>query len=93
MRKLDRAGRIRFTDAADPDLHCPLDRTLMLERFHARENGLLLSGAAAFAVMWRAIPILSPLGQLARLPLVLRWLEWVYRHFLRLRPALQRFIR
>ena len=34
-------------------------------------NALFIVHAAAFAAMWRAVPLLWPLGQLARLPLVL----------------------
>jgi predicted DCC family thiol-disulfide oxidoreductase YuxK len=65
----------------------------MLARFHASEDGELLSGAAAFAAMWRAIPLLRPLGLLARSPLALRVLEAAYLAFLRVRPALQRAAR
>ena len=68
MRRLDQHGRIQFVDAADPGTTCPLERTVMLARLHAMENGKLLSGAAAFAAMWRAIPLLWPLGMAARLP-------------------------
>ena len=93
IRRLDRAGRIDFIDLSDPTPNCPADRSMLLERLHARENGVLLSGAAAFAAMWRAVPMLWPLGQLARLPLALNLLEWAYRHFLRVRPALQRLAR
>ncbi len=50
MRRLDRRGAIRFVDASDPDGTCPIDRRAMLARFHAREDGRLLSGAAALAV-------------------------------------------
>ena len=42
---------------------CPLAHEDLLARFHAREDGRLLSGAAAFAAMWRAIPLLRPLGE------------------------------
>ena len=90
MRRLDRAGRIRFIDAAAGDASCPLDRAVLLSRFHALENGVMLSGAAAFAAMWRAIPLLRPLGMAARSPAVLAGLEAAYRVFLRLRPRLQR---
>lgn len=90
MRRLDRGGRIRFVDATDPSTLCPLDRAEMLARFHAMENGRLLSGAAAFAAMWRAIPVLWPLGLAARLPGAERLLNWAYRHFLKVRPRLQR---
>ena len=94
MRRLDRRGRIAFVDASgDTGLSCPLDRADLLARFHARENGALLSGAAAFAAMWRAIPLLRPLGLLARNRLVLAVLERAYRLFLRMRPRLQRIAR
>jgi predicted DCC family thiol-disulfide oxidoreductase YuxK len=91
MRRLDWRGRIAFVDALDPFTTCPVDRADILARFHADEDGRLLNGAAAFAAMWRAIPLLWPLGMLAKLPPVLRLLEWGYRHFLRVRPRLQRF--
>lgn len=94
MRRLDRRGAIDFVDAlAAPGDACPIDRRLLLERFHAREDGRLLSGAAAFAAMWRAIPLLRPLGLAARLPGVLPLLELAYRGFLRVRPFLQRLAR
>lgn len=89
MRRLDRAGRIAFIDASIGAGDCTLDRTTLLARFHAREGGVMLSGAAAFAAMWRAIPLLRPLGLAARLPGVLALLEWGYVRFLRVRPRLQ----
>jgi predicted DCC family thiol-disulfide oxidoreductase YuxK len=90
MRWLDRTGAIDFVDATGDALDCPIDRAELLERFHARENGAILSGAAAFAAMWRAIPLLRPLGMAARRPWVLALLERGYRRFLRVRPRLQR---
>lgn len=93
MRRLDRTGRICFIDVADPAVSCPLDRTLLLARFHALEDGVMLSGAAAFAAMWRAIPVLRPFGMAARSPLVLRMLEATYAVLLRLRPRLQAWLR
>ncbi|RZM33391.1 MAG: DUF393 domain-containing protein [Sphingomonas sp.] len=71
----------------------PIDRSAMLARFHAREGDRMLSGAAAFAAMWRAIPVLRPLGLAARNPVVLAGLERVYGAFLRVRPRLQSFAR
>ncbi|MEO0057383.1 MAG: hypothetical protein RIT17_833, partial [Pseudomonadota bacterium] len=62
-----------------------------LARFHAEEDGVVHSGAAAFAVMWRAIPLLRPLGLAARNAAVLRVLEAAYLRFLKVRPRLQRF--
>lgn len=93
MRLLDRGGRIQFVDATDLGTTCPLDRAEMLARFHALENGHLLSSAAAFAAMWRAIPLLWPLGMAAKLPGAERLFNWAYRHFLKYRPHLQRFFR
>jgi len=93
MRRLDRAGAIQFLDVASPDVGvCPMDRAELLARFPAMEDGRLVSGAAAFAAMWRAIPPLKPLGLLARNPFALRALEAAYRAFLRVRPWLQRVV-
>lgn len=87
MRRLDRRRAIDFIDVARPESTCPLDRRTLLERFHAREgSGPIVSGAAAFAVMWRAIPLLRPVGLLARNTTVLRGLERLYLAFLRRRP-------
>lgn len=93
MRRLDRDGAIRFVDAARADTPCPIDRRDLLGRFHACEDGVMLSGAAAFAAMWRAIPLLRPLGLLARSPRVLAVLERLYLAFLAIRPRLQRLAR
>ena len=92
MRRLDTRGAIEFVDVAGPGT-CPLDRAEMLSRFHAREaGGPLLSGAAAFAAMWRVIPVLRPLGEAARSRLVSSVLERLYLRFLRVRPHLQRWL-
>ena len=52
----------------------------------------MLSGAAAFAAMWRAIPLLRPLGLLARLPVFAALFERAYLAFLKVRPQLQRLL-
>ncbi|SMC94784.1 DUF393 domain-containing protein [Rhizobium sp. RU36D] len=93
MRKLDRRHAIHFIDACDPMTSCPVDRADLLSRFHAEEDGRLLSGAAAFAAMWRAIPLLRPLGLVAGWPPLTPLFELTYRGFLRLRPRLQRLFR
>jgi predicted DCC family thiol-disulfide oxidoreductase YuxK len=90
MKRLDRRGAIDFVDLHTAR-NCPVDPDELLRRFHAREHGRdVVSGAAAFAAMWRAIPILRPLGLVALFPPVLWVLEGAYRVFLRLRPRLQR---
>lgn len=89
MRRLDRRGAIRFVEAREAD-SCPVETGELLARFHAQETGQpIVSGAAAFAAMWRAIPILSPFGQLARLSPVHWLLERAYLLFLKARPRLQ----
>jgi predicted DCC family thiol-disulfide oxidoreductase YuxK len=93
MRRLDRRGAITFVDASDGESVCPRDRNELLARFHAAEDSHMLSGAAAFAAMWRAIPVLRPLGLAARNAQVLGVLEWLYGRFLVARPALQRLAR
>lgn len=94
MRRLDRKGAIDFIDIAAPDAACPIDRAALLARFHAQEaDGPIVSGAAAFAAMWRAIPLLQPLGLIAKFPPALWLMERAYRLFLRARPAIVRALR
>jgi len=92
MQRLDKARRIRFVDAVNtPD--CPVDRHELLARFHAREGDApVVSGAAAFAAMWRAIPALRPVGRAAQWPPLLWLLEKLYLGFLKVRPRLQRLL-
>ncbi|WP_425995146.1 thiol-disulfide oxidoreductase DCC family protein [Caulobacter sp. DWR1-3-2b1] len=93
MRRLDRRGAIAFVDLAGGG-GCPADRAALLERFHAQESGgEMVSGAAAFAALWRAIPVLAPFGRMARNPVLLWGLERAYRGFLRIRPRLQALAR
>jgi predicted DCC family thiol-disulfide oxidoreductase YuxK len=93
MRRLDRREAITFVDLSSGTSACPVDRRDLLARLHAEEDGQLVSGAEAFAAMWRAIPALRPLGLLARNPTVLDLLERGYLRFLRVRPKLQSWLR
>lgn len=86
MRRLDWRGAITFQDVSPQDAICPLDRQTLLARFHACENGVILSGAA----MWRAIPLLKPLGWASRNPTILAMLERAYVRFLNVRPRILR---
>jgi predicted DCC family thiol-disulfide oxidoreductase YuxK len=92
MRRLDRRDAIDFIDILSEADSCPISPAKMLARFHAQEEGQLLSGAAAFAAMWRAIPKLRPFGLIARNPWILARLENLYIFFLRQRPRLQRWV-
>ena len=88
MRRLDRRGAIYFITVAEAS--CPIDPQDLMARFHAQEAGKsVVSGAAAFAAMWRALPVLAWLGWLAKAPPILWLLERLYRLFLKVRPRLQ----
>ncbi|MDJ0812765.1 MAG: DUF393 domain-containing protein [Woeseiaceae bacterium] len=90
MRRLDRRQAIDFV-SIQGGTGCPISTDELMKRFHAQERGEpIVSGAAAFAAMWRAIPLLRPLGLLARFRPILWILERLYRGFLVIRPWLQR---
>ncbi|MBR0559306.1 DUF393 domain-containing protein [Neokomagataea sp. TBRC 2177] len=93
MRRLDRGKRIDFVDLMGASGACPVERALMLQRLHAQKGDVLYSGAAAFAAMWREIPLLRWLGLLAQNRIVLWVLEWGYGRFLTIRPYLQKMLR
>jgi predicted DCC family thiol-disulfide oxidoreductase YuxK len=92
MRRLDRRRAISFVDVTSQPSDLPAARWNLLSRLHVSENGHLVSGASAFAALWRAIPLLRPLGLLARNPIVLALLERAYGAFLQVRPRLQRLM-
>ncbi len=93
MRRMDKDGAITFVDVSDnADPSCPIDQSELLARFHAEEDGEVLSGAAAFAAMWRVIPALRTFGLMARNRTVLAVLERFYILFLKVRPRLQRLV-
>lgn len=94
IQRLDRKhGRIAAINLGG-DGTCPLDRGTMLARFHAQEAGKpIVSGAAAFAAMWRHVTPFQPLGYLALFPPALWVMEAGYAVFLRVRPRLQAIVR
>jgi predicted DCC family thiol-disulfide oxidoreductase YuxK len=68
------------------------DPQLAMKRFHVkRPDGALVSGGAAFAELWVAIPALRPFGILFRHPPFSWAIDFSYRLFLPLRPWLQKF--
>lgn len=94
-RKMPEAQALRWADVSeqlltDQDLSCEA----ALRRFHVRNaDGRLLSGGAAFACLWRALPYWRVLGWFFAWPPMSWVLEAAYRVFLPVRPWLQRLAR
>jgi len=88
------AERIRWINLAqceDSELGTDLNREAAYARLHARlPNGQLLSGARAFAALWRVLPALRLAGRIAALPGIVHLLEWGYRGFLKVRRLWRR---
>jgi len=84
---------IDFTDVSCP-LAAPapdLSREAAMARLHVRSaDGRLVSGAAAFIEIWRALPGWRWMARLASLPGMLTMAEIAYRIFLPIRPLLAR---
>jgi len=88
------AERVCWVDVAQcaPEALGPgLSRETALARLHARRpDGSLVSGAAAFTLLWRALPRWAWLGRLLGARPVLPLLEAGYRLFLAIRPLWRR---
>ena len=92
-RKQECAGVICFLDVSrsEETLAGDLTKQQAMKRFHVRGNdGLLLSGAAAFVAVWSTLPRWRLAARLAELPGILKILEVAYRLFLPVRPAISR---
>lgn len=90
-RKQEGADKICFRDVSISEevLAGDLTKEQALERFHVRGNdGLLLSGAAAFVAVWSTLPRWKWAARVAALPGILMMLEIAYRLFLPVRPFL-----
>lgn len=80
---------------ADPEgRDIPLSQCDAMKRFHVmREDGALLSGAAAFAELWKRYPGFRLIGRIVAVPAICHVAELGYRFFLTLRPAVQSLTR
>ena len=94
-RSLRGAERLHWLDvSAGTSLGEGLSCEAAMRRFHVRDaQGRLLSGGAAFARLWRALPGWRVAGWLFAWPPLSWLLELAYRAFLPLRPRLQRLVR
>ena len=91
----DSADVFRLVDVSRPDAALPADLLggQAMARFHAiSPDGKLLSGAAAFAEVWKQLPGWRGVGRLASLPPFVLILEVFYRIFLIFRPLLVRLL-
>jgi predicted DCC family thiol-disulfide oxidoreductase YuxK len=88
-RRLDRAGRVEWVDLyAEPDQaqRYGLSWHTAMQRIHLLEtDGRLVTGARAFAALWRRLPGYRWLARLVSLPGVLLLLEPAYAAFARRR--------
>lgn len=92
-RRQTGAEAICFRDVspADAPTEADLPRDAAMARFHVRrEDGALVSGAAAFVEVWRALPRWRWAARVAALPGLVWLLEIAYRGFLPIRPVLSR---
>ena len=84
MRRLDWFKRVDFIDIYTTQ-SCPLEPQLLLQRFHVQEiNGPIISGCGRGVMATTALAATN--RELARIPTVLKVLEWAYIKFLAYRP-------
>ena len=87
------AEALCFADVSNPatPLGEDLDRHRAMRRFHVRkEDGSLVSGAAAFVELWKRLPRWRWAARAASMPGMLIVMEMAYRLFLTARPYLTR---
>ena len=90
-RRRPGAETIAFVDVSTTTPGEGLSCAVALARFHVREaDGRLLSGAAAFARLWQALPGWRWFGRVVGSRPVLPLAEWAYRGFLPLRLRISR---
>jgi len=90
-QRQDHAGALKLVDVSAGSTVMPhdLSRQTALARFHVRgPDGRLESGAAAFAIVWQALPAWRRIGRLAQQGWLIGSLEIAYRLFLPARPFL-----
>ena len=76
--------------SSETEIEPNLTKYNALKRFHVKlNNGAIVSGAAAFVALWKALDRFSALGRYLDHPWLLYFLEIFYKLFLTVRPVLQ----
>lgn len=92
-RGADRLMWIDLSRSTQEEVAPGLSRQAALARFHVRHgDGRLVSGGAAFAALWAALPGFRPLGRALQQPPFAWVIDRAYPLFLRVRPRLQRLL-
>lgn len=84
LRRLDRHGRIEFTDIAAPGFDAPsigLDQATLMGKMHARlPSGEIIAGVEVFRRLYTAVGF-GPLVAISRAPGIAQALDLGYRWF------------
>lgn len=93
-QRAEGAERVSWCDVSPADAAPPgITREEAMSRFHVIDSdGSLKSGAAAFIALWLSLPRWRWMGRIASLPPLPWLLERAYAGFLRIRPAVQRWV-
>ena len=76
-------GDVIYHGLSDADLaRFGLSKEQSAREFHVMHNGELVSGLAAFALLWERMPRMRWLARLVRVPVLAPVLEWIYTHIL-----------
>ncbi len=95
-KNADTTARIHWVDVSAEQASgvLPLARHALLARFHVQTpGGQLISGARGFIEMWRQLPGWRWLARICSIPGAPHILEIGYCGFLKVRPAIQRYLR
>ncbi|MDH4182548.1 MAG: DUF393 domain-containing protein [Betaproteobacteria bacterium] len=91
LRRLDRRGRIRFTDIAAPGFDAATlgkSHDALMARIHARlPDGTMVDGVEVFRRLYAAVGF-APVAALTRLPGVAQFLDVAYDAFAKRRVRL-----
>jgi len=95
-RRQDQSAALCFVDVSQTGAAIPagISQQNAMERFHVRaSDGRIVSGAAAFVEIWSRLPKWRWAARAATLPGALTVLEFGYRMFLPVRPAISGLVR